>query len=95
VTESKLRLKSKTLVQVAPGLAGELKVAHDNIMQQWFLERDLRIAINIDNEHGELLLAIIGQAKGTRYAGRYILKVSNAGNSRTATGRIKGCNSDD
>lgn len=95
VTESTLQLKSKTLITVAPGFAGELKVAQDHIMQQWFLERELRIAINIDNEHGELLLALIGQGKGPRYAGRYTLKVSNAGNSRTATGRIKGCNEDD
>ena len=85
---------SLTLMQVAPGFAGEMKVEQDNIMQQWFLERELRIAVSVDNEHGELLLAIIGQGKGSSYSGRYSLKVSNAGNSRTATGRIKGCNAD-
>jgi hypothetical protein len=95
VTESKLRLKSKTLIKLAPGFSGELKVEQDNIIQQWFLERELRIAINIDNEHGELLLAIIGQGKGPRHSGRYTLKVSREGNSRTVTGRIRGCSGDD
>jgi hypothetical protein len=95
VTEGKLRLKSKTLIKVAPGFATELKVEREHIMQQWFLERELRIAVSLDNEAGELLLAIIGQAKGANYSGRYLVKVSNAGNSRTATGRIKGCSGDD
>jgi len=94
VTGSTLRLKSKALMTVAPGFAKELQIAQDNIMQQWFLERELRLAVAVDNEHGELLLAVIGQAKGSNYSGRYILTVSNAGNSRTVKGRIKGCGTD-
>ena len=78
VTEGSLRLKSKTLLKIAPGFAGELKVDRDHIIQQWFLEGELRLAVNIDNEHGELLLAIIGQLnrKLESYSGRYILTVS-------------------
>ena len=93
VAEGSLRLKSKTLLKVAPGFAGELKVDRENIIQQWFLEGELRLAVNIDNEHGELLLAIVGQLnrKLERYAGRYVLKVSSAGDTRTVKGQIRSC----
>ena len=96
VAEGSLRLKSKTLLKISQGFAGELKLDLENIIQQWFFDRELRIAVNIDNEHGELLLTLVGQANSSRqsYSGRYRLTVSNAGVNRTVTGRVKGCSAD-
>lgn len=87
---SSLTLKSSTLA-----IAGRaFKIEEDHLIQQWFLNRELRIAINIDDKDGSLLLAITGQLNRDRerYSGRYHLTVSFPHSSTwTATGQIKGC----
>jgi len=86
---------SLTLKAGAPAKIGRaFKIEREHIIQQWFLQRELRIAVNVENDNGSLLLAITGQSSRTqdRYAGRYLLKVSlSDGSARTVTGRIKGC----
>jgi hypothetical protein len=90
VHNSHLTLKSRALAA-----AGKMfNIEPDHIIQQWFLERELRIAINIDGPQGELLLVIIGQPSRGRegYSGRYSLTVSFPHSSTwTARGQIKGC----
>jgi hypothetical protein len=90
VTEASLTLKAGSLSK----LGREIKVEHEHIIQQWFLQREIRIAVNVESDNGSLLLAITGQGNRTqeRYAGRYILKASFPdGSTRTVSGRIKGC----
>src|SRR5262245_5061989 len=90
VAEGSLTLKASALAR----MGREFKVEHEHIIQQWFLQRELRIAVNVENDNGSLLLAITGQGNRTqeRYSGRYSLKLSFPdGSTRSATGRIKGC----
>jgi len=90
LSEASLTLKAAALAKIGR----EFKVEREHIIQQWLLQRDLRIAVNIDNDNGSLLLTIAGQGNATRerYTGRYVLKVSFPDSSaRTVTGRIKGC----
>ena len=90
ITEGTLTLKAGALTK----LGREFKLEREHVIQQWFLQRELRIAIAVGNDNGSLLLAITGQGNPTqeRYSGRYSLKVSfRDGGDRTATGRIKGC----
>jgi hypothetical protein len=90
LTEGSLTLKTAALAKTGR----DFKVERDHIIQQWFLQQEPRIAVNIDNDNGSLLLAITGQGDATqeRYAGRYVLKLSFPDSStRTVTGRIKGC----
>jgi hypothetical protein len=90
ITEGTLTLKAAPLTK----LGREFKVESEHVIQQWFLQRELRIAIAVENDNGSLLLAITGQGNPTleRYSGRYSLKVSFPdGGNRTVTGRIKGC----
>jgi len=90
ITEGTLTLKAGALAK----LGREFKLETEHVIQQWFLQRELRIAIAVANDNGSLLLAITGQGNPTqeRYSGRYSLKVSFPdGGDRTATGRIKGC----
>lgn len=90
VQDSRLTLKSRALA-----VAGQtFKIEPEHIIQQWFLQRELRIAINIDDNNGSLLLAVTGQLDRNRerYSGRYHLSVSFPHNSTwTATGQIKSC----
>jgi len=91
MTEASLALKASTL---AKKMGRDFKIERDHVIQQWFLQRELRIAINIDNDNGSLLLAITGQGNRTqeRYSGRYVLKLSYSdGSTRTVSGRIKEC----
>jgi hypothetical protein len=86
-----LTLKASPLAKVGRAF----KVEHEHIIQQWFLQRELRLAINLDNDNGSLLLAITGQGNPNqeKYSGRYLLKLSFPdGSTRNLTGRIKGCN---
>ena len=90
LSEASLTLKAAALAKIGR----EFKVEREHIIQQWLLQRELRIAVNIDNDNGSLLLTITGQGNATqeRYTGRYVLKVSFPDSStRTVTGRIKGC----
>ena len=90
LSEGSLTLKTGALAK----MGREFKVEREHIIQQWLLQRELRIAINIDNDNGSLLLTITGQGNSMqeRYTGRYVLKVSFPDSStRTVTGRIKGC----
>lgn len=90
VTEGSLTLKASALAK----LGREFKVEREHIVQQWLLQRELRIAVNVENDNGSLLLAITGQGNRTqeRYSGRYSLKLSFPdGSTRSVTGRIKGC----
>ena len=90
LSEGSLTLKTGTLAK----MGREFKVEREHIIQQWLLQRELRIAVNIDNDNGSLLLTITGQGNATqeRYTGRYVLKLSFPDSStRSVTGRIKGC----
>jgi hypothetical protein len=90
VADGSLALKAGALAKIGRAF----KIEREHIIQQWFLQRELRIAVNVENDNGSLLLAITGQGNKTqdRYAGRYLLKVSFPdGSTRTVTGRIKGC----
>jgi hypothetical protein len=90
-----LHNSSLTLRSSALAMAGrKFKVEPDHIIQQWFQQRELRIAVNIDNGKESLLLAIMGEVDGTqgRYSGRYVFELSLPGGSTwTTTGSIKGC----
>jgi hypothetical protein len=90
VTEGTLTLKASALAK----MGRDFKVEREHIIQQWFLQRELRIAVNIEKDSGSLLLAITGQGNRTqeRYSGRYVLKLSSPDrDARTVTGRIKDC----
>lgn len=90
VAEGSMTLKANALMK----MGREFKVEHEHIIQQWFLQRELRLAINMDNDNGSLLLAITGQGDRNqkKYSGRYLLKVSFPdGSTRSVTGRIKDC----
>ena len=93
ITEATVTLKAATLTK----MGREFKLEREHVIQQWWLQREMRIAINVESENGSLLLAITGQGNPTqeRYSGRYSLKLSfPGGGSRTATGRLKGCSAD-
>jgi hypothetical protein len=87
---SSLTLKSRALA-----MAGQtFKIEDEHLIQQWFLNRELRVAIGIDDKDGSLLLTIAGQLNRDRerYSGRYQLTVSFPhGSTWTATGPIKSC----
>jgi hypothetical protein len=95
VVEGSLTLK------VAPfaRLGRDLKVEQEHVIQQWFLERELRIGISLDTAAGSLLLALIGEREPDKpeqvedtYSGRYVLTAwFPDGSTHTAAGRIKGC----
>lgn len=93
LVEGTLKLKTGALAKIGR----EFKLERDNIIQHWMLQRELRIAVNVDTDNGSLLLAITGQSNRTqeRYSGRYDLKLSFPdGTTRTATGRIKSCSAE-
>src|SRR6185312_5620613 len=54
VAEGTLTLKSGALAK----FGRELKIELEHIIQQWLLNRELRIAINLNNDNGSLLLTI-------------------------------------
>lgn len=84
-----------TLRSSALAMAGrKFKVEPEHIIQQWFMQRELRIAVSIENGRESLSLAIMGEVDGTqaRYSGRYVLVLSfHGGSTWTAEGSIKGC----
>ena len=58
------------------------------------MQRELRIAIDIDDNKQSMLLAIMGELDRAqeRNSGRYIFVLSSPGGSAwTASGSIKGC----
>lgn len=91
IHNSSLTLKTSALAAIGK----QFTIEQEHIIQQWLLQRELRIAVNIDNnEKGALLLAVVGQLNPKReaYSGRYVLTVSLPdGGTRSASGRIKGC----
>ena len=54
MTEGTLTLKANALAK----MGRTFKVEREHIIQQWFQQRELRIAVNIENDSGSLLLAI-------------------------------------
>jgi hypothetical protein len=90
LVEGSLTLKPNALAKIGR----TFKLEREHIIQQWFLQRELRLAVNIDTDDGSLLLILTGQGNQTleRYAGRYVLKLSFPdGSTRTVTGRLKDC----
>lgn len=86
---------SLTLKSPALAMAGQtFKIEDEHLIQQWFLNQELRIAIGIDDNRGSLLLTIAGQSSRGRdsFSARYRLTVSFPHSSTwTATGQLKGC----
>ncbi len=71
--------------------------ATPQLVQQWAFEKELRIGIQATAPNDiSLYLAIVAQRtksgdEGDRYAGRYVLKVSDARGTFELKGRIKDC----
>ncbi|MSO68203.1 MAG: hypothetical protein EXQ82_10445 [Pseudolabrys sp.] len=87
-------------ITIKPGAAMKLSTPqiafdHTHIVQQWSLGGDMRLQIEVsDNaakENVNLVIAALLNEKTDKYAGRYVLTILRAGNSKVLKGRIKEC----
>jgi hypothetical protein len=68
---------------------------HTHIVQQWSLDSDMRLQIEIGDAEAKqnvnlVILARLDE-KTEKYRGRYVLKITRAGNTKQLNGRIKQC----
>ena len=75
--------------------AAQLTFGHTNIVQQWDLDDDMRLQIEVGDEKSKATVNLVIFArlnKATdKYSGRYVLKISRAGKTHELKGRIKEC----
>jgi hypothetical protein len=68
---------------------------HSHIVQQWSLDSDMRLQIEIGDaaakQNVNLVILARLDAKTEKYRGRYILKLTRAGETKELKGRIKEC----
>ena len=73
----------------------QLTFDHTHIVQQWSLDSDMRLQIEIGDAKAKqnvnlVILARLNE-KTEKYAGQYILKIAIAGKTKELKGRIKEC----
>jgi hypothetical protein len=66
-----------------------------HIVQQWLLDSDMRLQIEIDNAEAKqnvnlVILARLNE-KTEKYSGQYVLKIAILGKTKELKGRIKDC----
>ncbi len=77
--------------------AVEFKIEGGHLIQQWALEKELRLGLQPEAKNGvSIYLAIIAQkarSKGDteKYEGRYVLKVSSSKGASELKGKLKSC----
>jgi hypothetical protein len=72
-----------------------MKVERVHLLQQWIQDGDLRLHIEVDDhaakQNVNLVILARLNSKTDKYSGRYVLKVSQAGETKEFKGRIKEC----
>ena len=73
----------------------QLSFDRGGILQQWDYDGDMRLQIEAGNDasHEYVNLVIVARlnAKTDKYSGRYVLKITGAGDTRELKGRVKEC----
>ena len=73
----------------------QLSFDHTHIVQQWSLDSDMRLQIEIGDaaakQNVNLVILARLDEKTEKYRGRYILKLTRAGETKELKGRIKEC----
>ncbi len=73
----------------------QLSFDHTHIVQQWSLDGDMRLQIEVDDAKAKqnVNLAILARldAKTEKYHGRYLLKIWRDGKATELKGRIRDC----
>jgi hypothetical protein len=73
----------------------QLSFDHAHIVQQWSLDGDMRLQIEIGNveakQNVNLVILARLDAKTEKYNGRYLLKILRDGKTIELNGRIKNC----
>jgi hypothetical protein len=76
-------------------MSPQLSFDHTHIVQQWSLDSDMRLQIEIGDaaakQNVNLVILARLDAKTEKYYGRYILKITRAGETKQLNGRIKDC----
>ncbi|MBI3705186.1 MAG: hypothetical protein HY244_15410 [Rhizobiales bacterium] len=87
-----IEIKPAANVKLVPP---QLTFDRTHIVQQWLLDRDLRLQIEIDNAEAKQSINLVILArlnrKTEKYAGQYVLKIAIAGKTKELKGRIKDC----
>jgi hypothetical protein len=87
-------------IQIKPAAAVKLvspQITFDrtHIIQQWDLDDEMRLQIEVGDDAAKenVNLVILARLDKTqdKYSGRYVLKISRAGETKELKGRIKGC----
>jgi len=75
--------------------ATQLTFDRTHIVQQWDLDDDMRLQIEVGDEKSKATVNLVIFArlnKATdKYSGRYVLKIARAGKTQELKGRIKEC----
>jgi hypothetical protein len=87
-------------IQIKPAanvnlVSPQLSFDHTHIVQQWSLGDDMRLQIEVGDAEAKqnvnLVIFARLDAKTEKYSGRYILKLTRAGETKELKGRIKEC----
>lgn len=92
VQVGKILIKPVAAVKLA---TPQLKFDHTHIIQQWSLGDEMRLQIEVADEKSRqnvnlVIFARLDKSKD-KYSGRYVLKVTRAGETKELKGRIKEC----
>ena len=87
-----MRIKPAANVKL---VSPQLSFDHSHIVQQWSLDSDMRLQIEIGDaaakQNVNLVILARLDEKTEKYRGRYILKLTRAGETKELKGRIKEC----
>ena len=87
-----MRIKPAANVKL---VSPQLSFDHSHIVQQWSLDSDMRLQIEIGDaaakQNVNLVILARLDEKTEKYGGRYILKLTRAGETKELKGRIKEC----
>ena len=87
-----IELKPAAIVKL---VSPQLTFDHTHIVQQWSLDSDMRLQIEVGDAEAKqnvnLVIFARLDAKTEKYSGRYILKLTRAGETKELKGRIKQC----
>ncbi len=92
---NQINVGSIEIKPAAMKLAVPMKVERIHLLQQWIQDGDLRLHIEVEDDAAKqnVNLVIVARlnSKTDTYSGRYVLKVSKAGETKEFKGRIKEC----
>jgi hypothetical protein len=92
VQVGKFRIKPAAAVKL---LSPQISFDRTHIIQQWSLDDEMRLQIEVGDdasrENVNLVIFARHDQRRDKYSGRYVLKITRAGNTKELKGRIKEC----